>query len=273
MLRLAVVGLAALFVILGIRPSPAADTRNIAYAPVPMDAWIVTVKAHVITSPRWTGSDEQGLFAYPSLSFRKASEKPRWSSPDDGITIDGMQMAGITLAPVFKYRAGRYDGQHRELRGIHDARWTLEGGVAASTWLGQNVRARVELRRGFRAKDGFEASFGTDFVKSFRSWTVAIGPRLAIADASFMRNHFGVTPLDALRNPRVTAYKPQAGIKSVGLYASATYDFNQTWSATLHGGYDRLVGQAAKSPIVTRLGSPNQYRIGLTLAYSFPVNW
>lgn len=273
MLRFAAICAAALFVILGIRPAPAADTREIAYAPVPMDAWIVTVKGHVVTSPRWTGSDEQTVFAYPSLSFRKANEKPRWSSPDDGITIDGMQMAGITLAPVFKYRAGRYDGQNASLRGIHDARWTLEGGVAASTWLGQNVRARVELRRGFRAKDGFEASFGADFVKSFSRWTVALGPRIAVADASFMRNHFGVTALDAFRNPSVTAYKPTGGIKSVGVYASATYEFNQTWSTTLHGGYDRLVGQAAKSPIVTKLGSPNQYRIGFTVAYSFPVKW
>ena len=63
----------------------------------------------------------------------------------------------------------------------------------------------------------------------------------------------------------------KAGFKSVGLYASATYKFNDAWSATLHGGYDRLVASAANSPITTRLGSVHQGTIGLTVAYSFPV--
>ena len=273
MLRIAAIIVAALIVFSGIKPTSAADTRDMAFANVPMDSWIVTVKAHVVSQPAWTGSNAMSAFAYPSLSFRRANEKPRWSSPDDGITIDGMQMAGITLAPVFKYRAGRYNGSRPELFGIHDTKWTFEGGVAASAWVTPNIRARAEIRRGFRGKDGFEASFGADFVKSFRSWTFAIGPRVTLADASFMRNHFGVTHRDAFLNPKVTVYKPTGGLKSVGFYASASYDFNQAWSATLHGGYDRLVSKAAESPIIKNIGSPNQYKIGLTLSYSFPVKW
>ena len=271
MLRLAAIIVAALIVFSGVKPSSAADTSNVAFAGVPMDSWIVTVKANAVASPAWTGSNAWSGVAYPSLSFRKAGEKPRWSSPDDGISIDGIQMAGISLSPVFKYRAGRYNGARPELSGIHDTRWTLEGGIAANAWITPNIRARAEIRRGFRGKDGFEASFGADFVQSFRSWTFAIGPRMTLADASFMRNHFGVTQRDARLNGNVTPYKPSAGLKSLGFYASATYEINQSWSTTLHGGYDRLVSGAADSPIIKKIGSPNQYMIGLTVAYSFPI--
>ena len=211
MLRLAAIAAAALFVFSGVKPATAADTRNVAYAPVPMDSWIVTVKANAVAQPRWVGSDMMSAFAYPSMSFRKASDKPKFSSPDDGITIDGLQMGGISLAPVFKYRAGRYNGSMAELTGIHDTRWTLEGGIAASAWIGENIRTKVEIRRGFRYKDGFEASFGADLVKSFSNWTVAIGPRLTLADASFMRNHFGVTARDASLNSKVWATSPPPG--------------------------------------------------------------
>lgn len=275
MLRFAAVICAAFLVFSGVKPVRAADTTDLAFASKSMDTWIVTVKANTVVSPRWSGSQDMSFLAYPSLSFRKAGEKPRFSSPDDGISIDGISWGGLSLSPVFKYRGGRYDGQNKELHGIHDAKWTLEGGLQATYWIGSNIRTKVEIRRGFRGKDGFEASFGADFVQSFNNdkWTVAIGPRLALADSRFMRYRYGVTALDAKYNTKVTEYRPDAGIKSVGLYASATYKFSDSWSGTLHGGYDRLVGNAAKSPIVKHIGSPNQYMIGLTLAYSFPVKW
>lgn len=259
----------AVFALAGLAPAQAADTTKVAFAPVTMDGYIVTIKGNVLASSKWDGAGVMSAIAYPTLSFRKAGEKPKFSSPDDGIGFGIIEAAGFSAGPVFRYRAGRYDGSDRDLRGIHDARWTVESGVYADAWLHPNVRARAEVRRGFREKDGFTASFGLDLVNSFNSWTVAIGPRLAVADGSFMRNHYGVTARDALLNPRVRAYTAKAGVKSVGLYASATYKFDDAWSATLHGGYDRLVSSAANSPIVTKIGSVNQYTIGLTMAYSF----
>lgn len=273
MLRIAAIIIAALIVFSGVKPSSAADTRDIAFASTPIDTWIVTVKANAVAGPRWVGSDQFGFIAYPSMSFRRASEKPKFSSPDDGISIDGITMAGLSLSPVFRFKGGRSGKDHYELAGIHQTKWSIESGIQATYWIGENIRAKAEIRRGFRGKDGFEASFGADFVKSFGGWTVAVGPRLAIADASYMRYNFGVTAGDAMRNARVTEYKPAAGVKSVGAYASATYKFSESWATTVHGGYDRLVGNAAKSPIITKLGTTNQYMIGLTVAYSFPVKW
>ena len=271
MVRIAVALLAAVIVFSGVKPSAAADTSKIAFAPVTMDSWIVTVKGNLFASPKWDGSKNVTPVFYPSASLRRASEPPKWSSPDDGISLEAYQNGNFSAGPVGRIQTGRYWGTNSELRGIHKVPWTVEGGAFASYWLTPELRLRGELRRGFREKDGFQANFGADIVQSFRSWTVAIGPRLVVADGSYMRTHFGVTNEDAIRNLKVTPYRATAGIKSVGLYASATYKISDSWSTTVHGGYDRLVASAARSPITRNIGSANQFMIGLSLSYSFPV--
>lgn len=271
MLRLRSGLLSAATLIAGLLPATAADTRSVAFAPTTIDGYIVTVRVNAVTSPRWQGASLMSAIAYPSMSFRKASETPKFASPDDAIGFGIIKNDQFSIGPAFRYRSGRYDGGDKDLRGLHDVRWTVESGVYADVWINPNLRARGEIRRGFREKDGFTANLGLDLVNSFNSWTVAIGPRLAISDGSFMRHNFGVTQRDALLNPRLKPYVAKAGFKSVGLYASASYKFNEAWTATLHGGYDRLVAAAASSPVVKSLGSVNQMMVGFQLSYSFPV--
>ncbi len=261
----------AVFAILASGAALAADTSRIATNPATADSWIVTVKVNAVTSPKWTGSDANGFIAYPSLSFRKAGEPVKFSSPDDGIGMAIVDSGSFSMGPVVRYRAGRYNGSNAELRGIHDVRWTVEPGVFANLWLTPNFRARAELRHGVRSEDGLHANFGVDAVNTFGAWALAIGPRLSLANGHYMRTNYGVTAQDAAWSPRVTPYKAQGGIKSYGAYGSATYQFNPSWAATLHGGYDRLVGSAGKSPIVSNIGSKDQYSIGLVLAYSFSM--
>lgn len=232
--------------------------------------WIVTVKGNVSWSPKWSGSDTYTLSGFPSMSFRRPGETPVWTSPDDSIGYNIQVNDVFSMGPVISYRAGRYDSGDRTLTGIHDARWTLEPGVFFQIWaVPQVLRARVEIRRGFRDKDGFVADFGADWVNSFGDLTIGIGPRLSIADGSFMRNQYGVTAYDASRNSAVHRYKATSGLKSAGVYASAAYQFNEQWSGTLHGGYTRLIGDAADSPITRRLGDRDQWTLGATVGYSF----
>lgn len=232
--------------------------------------WVVTVKGNLRVSPKWSGSDDHTFIGFPSLSFRRPGTTPRWSSPDDSIGYRIDMNDVFSFGPVVSYRSGRYDGSNRELTGIHDVRWTLEPGVFLQVWaVPDTLRARIEIRRGFREKDGFVADIGADWVNKFGALTVAVGPRVSLADGSFMRNQYGVTELDAYRNGQVTAYKATSGFKSAGVLASASYRFNEQWDTTVYGGYSRLVGDAAKSPVVKRFGDRDQWTVGATVGYSF----
>ncbi|HRJ69083.1 MAG TPA: MipA/OmpV family protein [Beijerinckiaceae bacterium] len=242
------------------------------YTPTPASGWIVTVKANAVSGPKWDGADTNGFIAYPSLSFRRAGTKPKWSSPDDGIGFSLVDTGPFEMGPVARIRSGRYNGGDWRLAGIHDVKWTVEPGVFANFWITPNLRARAEARHGFRSQDGFHANFGLDWVQAFDRFTFAIGPRLEVADSKFMRTNFGVTALDASRNALVWTYNAGGGVKSYGVYSSLGYQFNDSWSATLHGGYNRLANEPGNSPIVKRIGSSNQFIVGLQLAYSFPIS-
>jgi outer membrane scaffolding protein for murein synthesis (MipA/OmpV family) len=54
---------------------------------------------------------------------------------------------------------------------------------------------------------------------------------------------------------------------------SASYQFTDTMSLQVYDRFDRLVGDAADSPIVTEIGSANQNTIGIVLSRSFEISF
>ncbi len=249
----------------------AAQNREVSGGPISdSGGWIVTVRGNAVASPKYPGSSDLGFIAYPSGSIRRAGSTPGYSAPDDGVGFALYETAAFKLGPVVRYQAGRYSGGNAELRGIHDLKWTVEPGVFAEIWAVPDVlRARFEIRRGFHGHEGIVGNFGLDLVQRFGAWTFSAGPRVSAGDSEYMNSTFGVTRQDAAWNPRVTPYKANGGIKGYGAAGAATYQFSESWSTTVHAGYERLVGDAAKSPIVTSLGSKDQIRFGAALSYSF----
>ena len=251
--------------------------RHAAARPAPVPAaqpaargWLVTVNAKASVSPRYGGSDKYSAIGFPTLSFRRPGAPPTWSSPDDSLDYSLFSSGSFSAGPVVAYRGGRYDKGNPDLRGVHNARWTLEPGLFADVWVvPAQLRARFEARRGFREEDGFTGKIGIDWVIQKDRLTVAVGPRLDLGDGRFMRKNFGITSADTLANPRFATYRPTGGIVSAGLFGSLTYKYSDQWSMTLHGGWDRLQGQAAKSPIVTVSGNRNQFTFGAVLSYTF----
>jgi outer membrane protein len=110
-----------------------------------------------------------------------------------------------------------------------------------------------------------------DFVLRHRdTYVFSIGPRARWADDNFHDAYFSVTPAVAAA-PGLPAYNAGSGFHEVGLYSSLTYMLDRPWGVYGYAGYDRLIGDAADSPIVTAFGSRNQYSGGIGLFYNFNV--
>lgn len=250
----------------------AADPFSPASVETP-SGWIVTFKGNVIAGPKYPGSDQISVIGFPSLSFRRAGTTPSFSTPDDGISIGIVETPVFRFGPVARFQGGRYDGDHRELRGIRDVDWTIEGGFFAEYWpIQDRLRTRVEVRRGFGGHEGFVATLAADLVSRFDQWTVAAGPRMNLGDSEFADTYFGVSAQDAAWNGQVTPFNANGGITSFGLAASATYQWNPAWATTVYAGYERLVGDAADSPIVRSFGSADQFKLGASFSYSFQTS-
>jgi MipA family protein len=88
------------------------------------------------------------------------------------------------------------------------------------------------------------------------------------ASGDYMENFFGVTPGDARRSD-LHPYDANSGFKDVAFSASLTYSLTEHWAVTGLGSYERLLGDAADSPIVNHRGSEDQGIGALLLSYRF----
>lgn len=240
-------------------------------SPEPVSGWTMIVKANVVSSPRFAGADKASLKAFPSLSFRRSNAKWTFSAPDDGISVALYDMGWLRAGVVGRFEGGRYYQGNRQIVGLHKIDWTFEGGTFLEFWPIEKLRARAELRRGFNGHQGVVLEGKADWVERFGAFTLALGPRVVAGNGRYIGEYFSVTPVESALNGFVPAFKAGSGLKSYGLAGSVSYAWDRNWNATLWARYDRLSGDAAKSPIVTTLGSKNQVSVGAILAYSFDL--
>lgn len=236
--------------------------------------WIATVGGTAVLSPRYAGAEKYGLSGLPSLSFRRPGTPLEFSAPDDGLDYTLYGTPAFKFGPVANLRPGRSAGIDARLSGLDNYHWTVEAGAFAEYWPVPNVlRTRFELMHGVSSHDGFVANVSADLVHKFSAFTLSGGPRLALADAGVMEVEFGVRPLAALRNGLVPPFDPRGGVKSAGYEIALSYDWSDQWRTTVFQRYDRLVGDAAASPITRRFGSPDQFTVGLGANYSFALRY
>jgi outer membrane protein len=248
------------------------DPKKVLTDPTPAKGWIITLGGSFQLGPRYDGAKSYGPSFMPSLSWRRVGEPAGFSAPDDSFDYAIYDTDRFDVGVVGSYNSGRYSGSTYRLRGLRDVPWSVEAGLYAEYWiLPERLRTRVEIRQGFNGHHGVVADVAADWVERFGSFTFAVGPRLSLGSASYMRRNFGVLPGEAALNGMIAAYKPGGGAKSVGLASSLDYAWSPSFSTTLFGRYDRLVGDAANSPIVDKVGQRNQFTIGIGASYSFQV--
>lgn len=248
------------------------DDKRAMTDPAPAKGWIITLGGSFEMGPKYDGARSAGPSFMPSISWRRAGEEAGFSAPDDGLDYALYETDRFSVGVVGSYRAGRYASSNGKLFGLRDVPWSIEAGAFAEYWLvPDRLRTRIEVRQGFHGHHGVVADLSADWVERFGSFTFAVGPRLSLASAPFMRRQFGVLPYEAMLNGLVGPYKPGGGAKSLGLASSLEYAWSPSFSTTLFARYDRLVGEAAKSPLVDTIGQRNQFSVGIGVSYSFNV--
>jgi outer membrane protein len=228
-------------------------------------------RAHVGlgVEPDYLGSKDYRFAPSGSISFARKGDKPGpWGAPDDGFSVGLLGGDTLSAGLVGRWRSGR-DVTHA-LQGFDKVDGTFEGGVFADWWPAGWLRVRGEARYGVIGHGYWSADLGADAVGRTGPWTLSLGPRLSWADDKFSALYFGVTPAEAARSPfGIQPFAASGSYWSPGVLASAEYRVNRAWSVTAYGGYRRLTGDAASSPVVAGLGSKDQFNAGVGVTYSF----
>ena len=174
---------------------------------------------------------------------------------------------GFSFGPSFRYVSKRESGDHAELRGLNDIDAAFElGGKFAYTF--GMFRPWLAVRHGFGGHDGIVGEAGLDLVMRPTAATeVTFGPRASFADGNYMRTYFGVTPAESVVSGLAT-YQPAGGVKGVGAEVGVRYDLSAEWAVIGSATYEKLLADAADSPIVA-MGDEDQFTAKLGLSYKF----
>ena len=234
--------------------------------------WTVTLGVGGKVLPAFDGSDRYILAPFPTLYVRRAGTPRGFTSPRDGISLAIVNINQFRFGPTGKLVLPRNESDDAALRGLGNVGWAVEIGAFAEYWVRPWLRTRAELRQGFGGHDGIVSDVTADFVlPASQTLTVSAGPRLTLATAQALQPYFGVDATQSLASG-LPVFHPGGGIRSFGFGAQARQQWFQDWSTNLFLEYDRLVGDAARSPILSRNGSANQVTIGLGVSYSFDVS-
>lgn len=237
--------------------------------------WIITLGESAEYGPPYEGSKHLSFSGMPSFDFRRLGEAPEYSAPDDNIDYGLFDIGGVEIGPVVRLRGGRSAFDDSGLQGLHPVQWNLDAGVFAQYWpIEDRLRVRAETRQALWGGDGLLADLFLDWFQAVGDrWLLSAGPRLSLANGTYMRNSFGVSAEEAANSGRVDTFDANCGLKSVGFTVAATHMLSPAWSVQIYDEYSRLLGDAADSPITSRLGSADQNVIGITLNRSFQIGF
>ncbi len=230
----------------------------------------VTLGIGAQTYPQYPGADSYGIAPLPIFGLRRPGRPIPFGSADDGAGIGLLGYESvINFGPAIRFQNKREENDVGAPVG--DVPFTVEVGGFVELYPSRNFRIRGELRRGIGGHKAWLGSLGADLIlRDDQNYIFSVGPRVRWADNRYHDRYFGVTPAVAGATG-LAMLDPDGGIYAVGAIANFTRRVGRNWGLQAYAGYDRLVGDAADSPIVRTFGSRDQFSGGAGLWLEFTV--
>jgi MipA family protein len=217
--------------------------------------------------PSYPGSDEYDIG--PLIEFERADDGELFDfeAPDDTFGFALVDSGGFQFGPVVSWEGSRTAEDVGA--NLPKIKFSIEPGGFVSLNVSDSFRLRAEIRKGVTGHKGWIGTAGADYVaRDGDDWLFSIGPRATWSNNRYHDVWFGVTPTDAIASG-LPAYDPNGGIQAIGATASFLTQLGPRWGIYSYAKYDRLVGDAADSPVVRQLGSRDQFAGGIALTYVF----
>lgn len=216
-------------------------------------------------APTYEGSKRYEFVPAPAVSL----------SWNDTLVIDNttarltvIRTPWLQAGPLAAWRPGRQQDDDHRLRGLGDVDDAFDLGAYARIGFGgwsASVSARQDVIDSGGALVGFDTGYELPLSESF---SLSVGADATWASDDAMSANFGVTRRQARRS-RYDEFDAEAGFKNAGLSLGASYALSERWSLRAVTGYERLLGDAARSPIVKQGGTADQAYGFISVTYRF----
>lgn len=251
----------------------AADLVNTpAWAPGASTDWTVTIGVEGRVLPTFEGSDRYTFLPFPLFDVRKAGTPRHFRGPRDGFGVALLDTGRFRVGPAFKIRLPRRESADSDLNGLGNVDFAFEAGGFVEFWPTEWLRGRAELRQGFGGHHGLVSDLMADLVVPVApQLTLSGGPRTTIMSGSAVSPYFSVDGQQSVASG-LPVYEASGGFYSYGAGAQARYQWTPQWASHVFVEYERLVGDAANSPVVALRGSRDQIQAGVGVTYSFDMH-
>lgn len=220
--------------------------------------------------PKFVGADSYRISPLPRVNIAHGTEQFRFTAPDDSVSIPILTSGGFSFGPAASIAARRKDSDVGVP--IGKVPTTFEAGAFVQYVFGDTLRLRGEVLKGIGGHDGLTGQIGADKIwRDGDRYVFSVGPRVLFSNARYQRAYFGVTPAASLATG-LAQYRPSGGIEGVGVSSGLTYQLSDRFGMFGYARYERLVGNAAKSPLIRAYGSRTQLSGGVGLSYTFIVH-
>ena len=219
--------------------------------------------------PEFPGADSSEWLPYVSFSVAKDDKPFGFGAPDDSLGVKLFSSGDFSAGPVVAIEGSRKESDVGAPVGKVPR--TFEVGAFVQHDLSPSFRLRGEARKGIGGHEGLIGSVGADHVwRDGDNYAISLGPRLLFSDARYQRAYFGVSEEAAIASG-LEPHRPGGGLHAVAATSGMQYSLGGGWGLFGYARYERLIGDARKSPIVREFGSPNQFSAGLGVNRTFTI--
>jgi MipA family protein len=217
--------------------------------------------------PDHVGADGVKFAPYVNVDLKREGKQFHFEAPDESTGIGLIDIGPFELGPALALESKRKSSRFPVP--IPEVSRTFEAGAFAQVYLAKSFRVRGEVRKGLGGHDGWISHLSADFIaRRGDDYVFSIGPRLSWADEDYQQAYFGVTPAVSAASG-LPVFNADSGVRGAGGTTSLSYQFNPDWGIQAYGRYERLVGDAGRSPLIRTYGSRDQFSAGLALSYTF----
>jgi outer membrane protein len=247
-------------------PPPAFELPGL---PSVSGSWTVMVGIGGKYEPSFEGARHGKPIPVPIFSVRRTGFTDQFRGPRDSSSIALIDFGDFRAGPAGKIVSARKSRDYSELIGLGDVKTAFEVGGFVEYFPVDWLRGRAELRRGFGGHQGVVADLSADaIVPVMQRFIVSAGPRFTWESTAATSPYFGIDTVQAMA-AGLPVFNAKGGAHSVGAGAQISYHVDPKWEVHAYVEYQRLLGDAAASPLVALRGLPNQTAVGIGASYSF----
>ncbi len=218
-------------------------------------------------APSFPGASDLSFGPFVDVSRARGDKPFAFEAPDESAGFSVFSTNGFEFGPALGFQGKRTAADVGAA--LPKVGFSFEAGAFVQTYLTSALRVRAEARKGVSGHRGWIGEVSADYVARNRDkWLFSLGPRVTLADRKYQNAYFGVAP-GSVAASGLPAFRADGGVQSVGVSAGALYQLTPRWGLAGYARYDRLVGDAANSPVTRNLGSRSQPSVGLALSYTF----